>query len=389
MYCFASENRLRVGETVSNLCNANSRVIRDCIWRYRVVKWCMTVAGATVDPMFKSNNGDNCMRLQTARLLILGCLWTIELAWGGGTWEILRDDDFKRNDGTEGILQDLQFINTEDGWAVGLRGLVLQTKDGGVTWVKRKMELANGIDFWNVCFLDEHLGFITGIRGTILKTSDGGKTWRETKWDDTKGRRGSRRLTDAWLVNEDRGFIVGENNTLLESDDGGETWRGEGKGVAVGQTRTNFERICFASATHGWIVGSFGTLLHTSDGGRTWASQDADTDSNLHGVCFLDASTGWICGQEGFISRTTDGGKTWVRQRTDTYENFYDIVFVDKKLGWAVGDYGTVAHTVDGGAGWVVGNVGSSITLWSVDAVDSNHYWAVGEWGVVVGSSVE
>ena len=55
--------------------------------------------------------------------------------------KFLRQDDFVRNDGVEGILQDVHFTSAQNGWAVGHGSLVLRTVDGGNTWMKLEIEL--------------------------------------------------------------------------------------------------------------------------------------------------------------------------------------------------------------------------------------------------------
>ncbi len=336
--------------------------------------------------------------MQSTRILNLMLILTmfgllvLPHAYGGGKWTVLRNDDFIRDDGVWGHLQDVEFIDGMNGWAVGSDGLILQTTDGGKTWAPTIVEMERQVYFWNVYFRDASVGFITGTRGTIFKTTDGGQTWEpkvainESRLD----REGNpavlgRRLIDTWMVDEQTGFMVGENDTFIKTTDGGESWVGTGKRVAVGNTRNNFERIHFASPTLGWIVGSFGTILRTTDGGETWENQDAGVDNNLKGVNFVDENTGWIAGQEGVILHTQDGGVTWTKQETKSYDSLYDIAFVDPQTGWAVGDFGTILHTTDGGQTWIREETGNSTPLYAIHAIDKAHRWGVGENGLIIG----
>ena len=326
-------------------------------------------------------------------VLTISGLLILPQAYAGGKWTVLRNDDFMRNDGIDGgHLQDVEFIDAMNGWAVGSGGLILHTTDGGKTWTQTRVVMERPVDFWNVYFRDENVGFITGLRGTIFKTTDGGQTW-ESKTainEGSVGRDGNpavlrRRLIDTWMVDEQTGYMVGENDTFIKTTDGGESWVGTGKRVAVGNTRVNYERIHFVSPTLGWIVGSFGTILRTTDGGETWENQDAGVDNNLKGVDFIDENAGWVSGQEGVILHTQDGGATWTKQKTESYDSLYDIVFVDPQTGWAVGDFGTILHTTDGGQTWIREETGNSTPLYAVDAIDEAHRWGVGEWGIIVG----
>ena len=84
-----------------------------------------------------------------------------------------------------GTIRGLFFTNQKIGWAIGHRGLILQTKDGGKTWEKRE-SFTNSI-LRSVNFIDEKRGFIVGNRNengvSMWQTADGGETWQAVKND--------------------------------------------------------------------------------------------------------------------------------------------------------------------------------------------------------------
>ena len=338
-------------------------------------------------------------------------------------WTVLREDDILRGDGIDGMLQDVYFMDNQNGLVVGDGGLMLVTSDGGKTWEKMEIDMrppgagqrpgarpgagggppgAGGgpppgfgrggpAPLYNIYFVDESVGFIIGGRGTILKTEDGGKTWaRKRAMSEATGRGGNPRgmranLMGIQMISETTGFIAGTENTILKTTDGGETWVGSSERARVGETRNNLEGIWFVSPTTGWIIGSFGTLLHTADGGENWEKRDPGFDNNLFGIHFFDENTGWISGQEGLILHTTDGGATWNQQKIESYDDLHDIIFVDAMVGWAVGGYNSVLHTTDGGKTWTVSNIPGSANLKGVHATDQNNCWTVNDWGVIAG----
>ena len=328
-------------------------------------------------------------------------------------WTVLREDDILRGDGIEGMLQDVYFMDNQNGMVVGDSGLMLKTSDGGKTWEKVEIDMrppgagqspgAGGggpppgfgrggpAPLYNIYFIDENVGYITGGRGIILKTEDGGKTWaRKMARSDTPGRGGRRggiraNLMGIQMISETTGFIAGSENTILKTTDGGETWVGSSERARVGETRNNLENIWFVSPTTGWVIGSFGTLLHTADGGENWEKRDPGFDNNLFGIYFFDENTGWICGQEGLILHTTDGGATWNQQKAESFDDLHDIIFVDAMVGWAVGGYNSILHTTDGGKTWAVSNIPGGATFKGVHATDQNHCWTINDWGVIAG----
>ena len=331
-------------------------------------------------------------------------------------WTVLREDDILRGDGIDGMLQDVYFMDNQNGLVVGDGGLMLKTSDGGKTWEKVEIDMrppgagqrqggppgggggpppgfgrGGPAPLYNIYFVDKNVGYITGGRGTILKTEDGGKTWaRKMATSDTPGRGGRRggiraNLMGTQMISETTGFIAGSENTILKTTDGGETWVGSSERARVGETRNNLEGIWFVSSTTGWVIGSFGTLLHTTDGGENWDKRDPGFDNNLFGIYFLDENTGWICGQEGLILHTTDGGATWNQQKAESFDDLHDIIFVDAMVGWAVGGYNSILHTTDGGKTWAVSNIPGGATFKGVHATDQNHCWTINDWGVIAG----
>ena len=195
-------------------------------------------------------------------------------------WNVNRQDDFDRNDGIQGDLKAVHFIDHNNGWAVGLQGLALHTTDGGKSWENIDLKQERIEDLWNVYFSDDKTGFMTGTGGMILMTYDGGVSWQAPQVENR------RRITKTWMVTDQIGFMVGENSTVLKSVDGGKSWAGEAERVRVGEKRTNLEDVFFVSPNEGWIVGSFGTVMHTIDSGQNWEKVVLDEiDHNLTKGC--------------------------------------------------------------------------------------------------------
>src|SRR5688572_29841787 len=78
-------------------------------------------------------------------------------------------------------LTSISFVNDRLGWAVGDRGVVLHTADGGASWKPQVSGV--GCRLRSVWFIDERHGWTVGgesipitgrTRGTVLRTTDGG-----------------------------------------------------------------------------------------------------------------------------------------------------------------------------------------------------------------------
>ncbi len=69
----------------------------------------------------------------------------------------------------------IDFVNQSSGWAVGEKGNIINSADGGINWTLQN----SGVTEWltSVDFHDEEKGWAVGLNGTILRTIDGGITW--------------------------------------------------------------------------------------------------------------------------------------------------------------------------------------------------------------------
>ena len=72
-------------------------------------------------------------------------------------------------------LQELSFIDTNNGFAVGARGTILKTTDGGINWEIIPAGTEN--DLYSVSFLSPNIRTVVGNFGAILRTTDAGSHW--------------------------------------------------------------------------------------------------------------------------------------------------------------------------------------------------------------------
>jgi hypothetical protein len=72
-----------------------------------------------------------------------------------------------------GELYDVAFVDLNEGWAVGMSGMILHTTDGGDTWDYQVS--GTWTDLLSVTFTDANHGWAVGYGGTILHY--GGGLW--------------------------------------------------------------------------------------------------------------------------------------------------------------------------------------------------------------------
>jgi photosystem II stability/assembly factor-like uncharacterized protein len=286
-------------------------------------------------------------------------------------------------------LHALYFLDQNRGWAVGSKGTILVTTDGGLTWQSKSSSSTDVIR--DIIFLDEKNGWLVcevnlyelktkdQPRAYLMRTTDGGEHWQRV---DIKGIDVDARLVRAVFSSRQKGWIFGEAGLIYMTDDGGESWK-----HLLSPTRHLLLGGMFVDEFRGWLVGAGGTIIQTSDGGETWYQArfpQASSPIRFAAACFVDNRLGWAVGSGGAVYRTDNGGRTWQPQETGIDGDLLDVKFLNSRDGWAVGNEGMIISTNDGGQHWVVEKSGTDHPLERVFFVDRNRGWAVGFGGTVV-----
>jgi photosystem II stability/assembly factor-like uncharacterized protein len=294
--------------------------------------------------------------------------------------------------GTMAWLHSVFFLDQNRGWAVGSKGTLLQTVDGGNNWKPRGASTNDVVR--DIFFIDEKNGWLVcevnvyelkttdQPRAYLMKTTDGGEHWNRI---EIKGFDVDAILVRAVFSRNGRGWVFGEAGSIYTTNDAGETWT-----KLRSPTRRLLLGGIFVDDDRGWIVGAGATIIQTSDGGETWyQSQLPQVEKSVRftATSFIDNRNGWAVGSGGSVYRTNNGGRTWQQQQSKVYVDLFDVKFVDAHEGWAVGAEGTIIHTSDSGETWTVEKSDTVHPLERVFFTDKNRGWAVGFGGTVVSFS--
>ena len=300
-------------------------------------------------------------------------------------------------------LADVEFVDLQFGWAVGDRGTIWHTEDGGRNW--HLQTTAVDCSLTSVSFVDRQNGWAAGGganpythtgTGVLLATSDGGRHWNLVK--SLLPALGQVRFLD-----RKHGWAVGSSSALFPSGvftsaDGGRSWtpmtgaktsgwRGgdfinPNTGVLAGTDGTaavvrrgsvepartarfglrGLTRVKLVPEVspqlYGWMIGQGGLVMMTSDLGTTWQTPPGDLPDGAIGQFDFSAlevrgPKAWVAGSPGTrVFHTADAGRTWTSLSTGQNLPIRDITFVDDAIGWAVGDLGIILSTADGGRSW-------------------------------------
>ncbi|HEY1601070.1 MAG TPA: YCF48-related protein [Pirellulales bacterium] len=295
-------------------------------------------------------------------------------------------------------LSAVTFVDTLHGWAVGDRGVIWRTDDGGESWqlsasgVSGTLRTVFFADSENGCAAGgEYRSYLRSTKGILLRTSDGGRTW-----ETDKGLLLST-IHKIKFFGGPKGWALSEPSAIFPSgvfctDTGGRSWTqmadqqvsewtvgdfadpfsavlagGRGargtireRNLAVWQQSEYGVRepraIHLTSPQDGWLVGDGGLLLATQDGGRSWQpplQQPRNTEPFDWRAVTAHGSYLWIAGSPGtLVLHSADSGATWETLPTGQCLPINSLTFVDADHGWAVGALGTILVTSDGGNSW-------------------------------------
>ena len=297
-------------------------------------------------------------------------------------------------------LNAVQFVGRQNGWAVGERGVIWQTVDGGRTWQIVSSPVHCGLRA--ISFLTDRVGWIVGGGdvgytrlgyGVVLATRDAGRTWT------LLGRDVLPPLFAVRFFDGQTGIVAGEATAefptgLATTRDGGKTWQSmpgpkqsgwrcaDFVAPAVGVVGGQRGRVSLVGGNQllvprlaplglrgvwgvtidrnetGWLVGDGGLVLQSGSGGVVWKSPPTALPVDLRDMTDFRAvasrgKRAWLAGDPGgVIWYTPDGGRTWLKQYTGQTVPIRALAFPAETDGWAVGDLGMILHTADGGRTW-------------------------------------
>ena len=340
-------------------------------------------------------------------------------------------------------LRATSFVDSRHGFAVGEKGVVLTTADGGQTWKdltaglrQAAEEYLSGpvnIELDSVMFIDAETGWCAGSAAlasmqaadisykTIFFTNDGGATWicryplispADPAEVDSLD---SGRINDIFFADKNNGRAVGSGFSYLATDDGGLSWEERWLGgFVIPEMRMTMTSSRWLSSGFGAVVGY--TWDMNESGVRNgfiveqWSCGDPDNSGKL--IFFPDGlaalkdievvagkdnlhPSAWAVGEQGLIlKRTPDGWKQYLLNWPNAFNqpDFNGLSFADNAHGWAVGSFRGLAidgpewlsilKTRDAGKSWLGENPGREGRLNDVAALNGRLHSADESLGV-------
>lgn len=322
-------------------------------------------------------------------------------------------------------LHDIDQIECNEVWLCGNQGLIISTRDNGVSWQKHTTPTTLNLLSIDVDANGDYRA--CGNQAVIIRSSDGGETWVQ----ENQAPFISMRSVETRGISGPA-YAVGDKGHIYETRDGGTTWTD-----VESPTINQLDDVCFQALFHavyavgmygqvikkdepaeaefevlnkkpnhwmmesdfinadtGWVVGGEsvddegtkeGVILHTTNGGADWEIQRTQS-AFFSSVDFINENEGWVVGSsgvqfdEGVILHTTNGGQTWTAQSNPILESVDKVFFLDENIGWAVSNdwWGQIAHTANGGQDWVLQTNPTTNPIVDVFFINPQKGWAVG-----------
>ncbi len=272
--------------------------------------------------------------------------------WVAGLWKMIKTTDGGNSWDTliqrpqsNTTIQAISFANNSIGWYIEQNGddnhcTIYKTLNGGSDWFPQYTSPQFTL-IWDMQFINQNNGFAVGLNPTfpvLWKTTDGGNTWNIITIDNVYAPL-LRTLffLDTWI-----GWAAGDG--IYKTTDGGYSWN-----MLVGPYSEYIFDIQFTTSNIGWYSDLFG-IKKTTDGGSTWIQQALGGDGwHTSSLYFIDSDTGYFCPFNGVL-KTTDSGSSWEVQIQDYSLNLSDVCFVDPNNGWISGySPGRIFNTNNGG----------------------------------------
>ena len=222
--------------------------------------------------------------------------------------------------------------------AVGQRGHVLVSSDGGATWKQSPVPVSS--DLTAVYFLDARQGWVAGHDGVVLHTDDGGDTWKVQ--------------LDGRKVNE---LLLAAMKRKVEAEpasDAAKKLLAEAERYQEQGPDKPFLDVWFADASNGYAVGAYNLIFHTNDGGKTWASWFDRTDNpkffNLYAIRPVGGDL-YIAGEGGLLLKLDATRERFAALKVDYTGSFFGVAAAKASV-LAFGLRGNVYRSDDAGASW-------------------------------------
>ena len=238
--------------------------------------------------------------------------------------------------------------------AVGERGIVLWSDDGGKAWQQAVVPVS--VTLTALSFPTATEGWAVGHGGVVLHSADGGKKWTR----QLDGRMAAQIELDAARASGDPRRIGRAEQMLGDGPD---------KPLLA---------VHFWNTRRGFAIGAYGMIFGTEDGGASWTSwtDRVDNPKGLHlNALHVSGSTLFLAGEQGLLLRSKDDARSF-QSLPSPYEGSWFAVTGRDNTVVLAGLRGKVFSSPDAGATWNASQVPMPLTIGSAIAIPGGFVFA-------------
>ncbi len=199
---------------------------------------------------------------------------------GGETWQSIGPVPCPR-------FSSLDFISPDSGIVVGIQGTILQTINGGNSWIQPESPTGNYLNKFRFC-PDGNTGYAVGIGGTVLIFDYSTNSWSQESSETSAD------LYCVFPLNSELVWAGGWNGTIIKRLNSETGWNH----IAV--TGNDYRDIWFSDENFGYFAGDQG-IHTTANGGSSITWSTGAMSEYVRHFCFSDMNTGWGCGGNGHV----------------------------------------------------------------------------------------
>jgi len=243
--------------------------------------------------------------------------------------------------------------------AVGEHGVVIYSDDNGASWTQAAVPV--NVTLTCVAFATPMIGWIAGHFGVILQTTDGGKTWVE----QLNGIQVNQlALTAAQAIQPgdttSPAFALGMKRAAFF--------------VTLGPDKP-FLTMLVLDARNVMVFGAYRMVVVTSDGGKTWSDRSLEIYDRLSHDLYSVAKIGpdiYIAAETGVVFCSTDGGQTFPQVTMPGAGTLFGVLGTRDGTVIVFGVAGSCYRSADGGKSW------TPVVLATQDDITAGHVLASG-----------
>jgi photosystem II stability/assembly factor-like uncharacterized protein len=253
--------------------------------------------------------------LSSIQVVLAALCLSTSAAWAAGTADALDQPALACRKPAQAVLLDITTAGSRL-VAVGERGIIIYSNDGGQTWLQAKVPTS--VSLTAVQFPTPKQGWAVGHAGVVLHSEDGGETW--TKQLD--GRIAAQLALDAANADVSAAGATGATAEVAKRH------LADAQRLVDDGPGKPFLALQFENEQSGFIVGAYGLMYRTTNGGKTWQSwmNRLDNPKGLHlNAIRAVGQTIYLAGEQGLFFRSTDGGNTFTPLATPYQGSYFAL----------------------------------------------------------------